>query len=145
MLPVVAGTAATIRQIQIYSALLVPISMLPWVLGIAGAMYGAVAAVCGAVFIVRALRLGSGDHVGRLAAERLFAFSVLYLFLLFAALLASNASNRWSFMPSAHAAPTAAASVEARVPRAPLSDALQLDTCLSRRVLICGFLSSSLS
>jgi protoheme IX farnesyltransferase len=113
MLPVVAGTAATIRQIRIYSALLVPASMLPWVLGLAGAVYGAVAAICGAVFILRALQLGSSNHAGRLAAERLFAFSVLYLFLLFAALLASNGANRWSFMPSARAAPTAAASVDA--------------------------------
>src|SRR5262249_4386523 len=45
MLPVVAGKAATIRQIRIYSALLMPISMLPWVLGFAGAVYGAVVQV----------------------------------------------------------------------------------------------------
>ena len=39
MLPVVAGRAATTRQILIYSVLLIPISMLPWVLGFAGTMY----------------------------------------------------------------------------------------------------------
>ena len=40
MLPVVAGRAATTRQILIYSVALAPISMLPWVLGFAGAIYG---------------------------------------------------------------------------------------------------------
>ncbi len=40
MLPVVAGGAATTRQILIYSVLLVPTSMLPWVLGFAGTLYG---------------------------------------------------------------------------------------------------------
>jgi heme o synthase len=36
MLPVVAGTTATKRQILIYCVLLVPISILPWALGFAG-------------------------------------------------------------------------------------------------------------
>src|SRR5262249_30825501 len=49
MLPVVAGRAETTRQILIYSILLLPISLLPWVLGFAGAIYGAIAGVCGAV------------------------------------------------------------------------------------------------
>src|SRR5437867_244704 len=57
MLPVVAGRAATTRQILIYGALLVPISLLPWALGFAGTIYGAVAAVCGALFVVPAWQL----------------------------------------------------------------------------------------
>src|SRR5689334_24646848 len=48
MLPVVAGRAATTRQILIYSSLLFPVSLLPWALGFAGAIYGASVAVCGA-------------------------------------------------------------------------------------------------
>jgi heme o synthase len=50
MLPVVSGSAATKRQILIYSALLVPASMLPWAFGFAGAVYGVTAAVCGQSF-----------------------------------------------------------------------------------------------
>src|ERR1700726_4091007 len=50
MLPVVAGRAATTRQILIYSVALVPVSILPWLLGFAGPIYGAIAAICGALF-----------------------------------------------------------------------------------------------
>src|SRR5216684_1821088 len=57
MLPVVAGRAATTRQILIYSGLLVLASELPWVLGFAGAVYGAIAAVCGALFLLLAGQL----------------------------------------------------------------------------------------
>jgi protoheme IX farnesyltransferase len=49
-LPVVAGRAATTRQILIYSGLLALASELPWVLGFAGSVYGAIAALCGALF-----------------------------------------------------------------------------------------------
>jgi protoheme IX farnesyltransferase len=45
MLPVVAGQAATTRQILVYALFLVPISLLPWALGFAGAIYGAAAIV----------------------------------------------------------------------------------------------------
>ena len=55
MLPVVAGRAATTRQILIYCIVLFPISLLPWALGFAGSIYGAAAAVCGAIFIALAL------------------------------------------------------------------------------------------
>ena len=66
MLPVVAGDAATRRQILIYSLVLVPVTVLPWVLGLAGMIYGAVALVTGAAFIVRALgrRAQHGDTCG---------------------------------------------------------------------------------
>ena len=85
MLPVVAGRAETTRQILIYSILLFPISLLPWALGFAGAIYGATAAVCGATFIALALRLVRSSEADRRPAHRLFAFSILYLFVLFAA------------------------------------------------------------
>ena len=87
MLPVVAGRTETTRQILIYTVLLVPISLLPWALGFAGAIYGAAAAVCGATFITLALRLARSSAGDRRPAHRLFAFSILYLFVLFAALL----------------------------------------------------------
>jgi heme o synthase len=89
MLPVVAGPAETRRQILIYSVLLAPLGTLPWLLGLAGPLYGAGAAVLGGVFVLGAWR------VWRLASPKpawhLFAFSILYLFLVFALLLA----DRW--------------------------------------------------
>ena len=101
MLPVVAGRATTARHILAYSALLAPISMLPWALGFAGTIYGAVAALGGATFMVLALRLQRARDTDRRPAHRLFAFSIIYLFALFAALLASNNGNRWSTLPAA--------------------------------------------
>jgi protoheme IX farnesyltransferase len=105
MLPVVAGRAETTRQILIYSFILVPVSMLPCALGFAGTLYGATAGVCGAFFVVLALRLTRSSEVDRRPAHRLFAFSIVYLFVLFAALLADNGSNRWSSRLLPHAAP----------------------------------------
>src|ERR1700704_3659325 len=57
MLPVVAGRAATTRQILIYSGLLVLASQLPLVLGFAGIVYGVIAAICGALFVLLAFQL----------------------------------------------------------------------------------------
>jgi protoheme IX farnesyltransferase len=95
MLPVVAGRTATTRQILAYSVLLVPVSLLPWAFGSAGLIYGATAAVCGAIFIALAIRLNASSHADTRLARRLFVFSISYLFLLFAALLADHAANPW--------------------------------------------------
>ena len=105
MLPVVAGRDETTRQILIYSFVLAPVSMLPCALGFAGAVYGATAGICGAFFVVLALRLSRSREFDRRPADRLFAFSIVYLFVLFAALLADNGSNRWSSRLWPHAAP----------------------------------------
>src|SRR5690242_16831074 len=74
MLPVVAGTAATTRQIIVYSGLLVFASMLPWTLGFTGPIYGAVAAVCGVIFVALVLQLARSGGTDRQDAHRLFAF-----------------------------------------------------------------------
>jgi protoheme IX farnesyltransferase len=95
MLPVVAGKAATARQILIYSVLLVPVSVLPWAFGSAGMIYGATAVVCGAIFIALAIRLNKSGHADSRPARRLFVFSITYLFLLFAGLLADHIGNPW--------------------------------------------------
>jgi heme o synthase len=87
MLPVVSGSAATKRQILVYSVLLIPASMLPWAFGFAGVVYGVTAAVCGAIFLLLAFLLNRSGDTGRSAAHRLFIFSIIYLFALFAALL----------------------------------------------------------
>jgi len=91
MLPVVAGTAETKRQILIYTVLLVPISILPWALGFAGALYGATAGMFGVTIILLALQLRRSSDVEKRPARLLFAFSILYLFVLFAAVLADAA------------------------------------------------------
>ncbi len=85
MLPVVAGKAKTRHQILIYSLLLVPLSFAPAVLGTAGIAYSAAAAVMGAGFLLLAVRVRR--ERGERAARRMFVFSILYLFVLFAALI----------------------------------------------------------
>jgi heme o synthase len=120
MLPVVAGRAATTQQILIYSVLLVPTSLLPWALGFADVVYGAVVLVAGALFVVLASQLRRAGEANRRAAHRLFAFSIVYLFVLFAALLASNISNRWSSTPSARIAPIDSGSAQARSAARPI-------------------------
>ena len=78
MLPVVAGRAETTRQILIYSIALFPVSLLPWVLGFAGAIYGIAAAVGGAVFIAHAVRLvRSGEAERRPARQPVRVFHPL--------------------------------------------------------------------
>ena len=56
MLPVVAGRAATARQILVYSVLLTVASTVPWALGFAGAIYAATAATCGTILVALALQ-----------------------------------------------------------------------------------------
>src|SRR5712691_9365497 len=88
MLPVVAGAAETRRQILIYALALAPLGLAPWLFGFAGAAYGAVAIAGGGMMILLALQLRGQDGAGEeRAARRLFAFSILYLFVLFAMLL----------------------------------------------------------
>jgi protoheme IX farnesyltransferase len=91
MLPVVAGVAETRRQILLYTLLLAPLGAAPWLLGYSGALYGVVALAAGAGMIVLALRVRA-ERRGHAAAKQMFAFSILYLFLLFAMLLADRAS-----------------------------------------------------
>jgi protoheme IX farnesyltransferase len=102
MLPVVAGRPATTRQILIYSGLLVLASELPWMLGVAGATYGVIVAICGALFLLLARRLNRSSEADRRAAHRLFVFSIFYLFVLFAALLIDHESSSFSPMRSSH-------------------------------------------
>jgi protoheme IX farnesyltransferase len=115
MLPVVSGSAATKRQILIYSAVLVPTSVLPWAMGFAGAVYGAAAAVCGAVLVGLAFGLGRSNEADRSAARRLFVFSIIYLFVLFAALLVDHRGSPWWSMPASQRAGAAAALVDTDV------------------------------
>jgi protoheme IX farnesyltransferase len=103
MLPVVAGRAATTRQILIYSGPLVLASELPWILGFAGTVYGAIAAICGGLFLLLALQLNRSTGADRRAPHRLFVFSIFYLFVLFAALLVDHGGDSFSLMRASHA------------------------------------------
>jgi protoheme IX farnesyltransferase len=88
MLPVVAGLAETRRQILLYSVLLAPLGATPFILGYASAVYGAVAGIGGAVMLALAVTVWRTEGAaGEAAAKHLFAFSVLYLFVVFAARL----------------------------------------------------------
>jgi heme o synthase len=93
MLPVVAGRAETKRQILLYSVLLAAISFAPWALGFAGAIYGAVAAMLGAIMILLSWQVRRSNDDERRPARRLFVFSMLYLVLLFGVLLMNAAPS----------------------------------------------------
>ncbi len=89
MLPVVAGSEETRRQIVMYSVVLVLVAVAPVFTGLGGLAYGAASGVLGAIFLwlaVDVYRVGDGRDGDR-AAKRLFLFSIFYLFALFAVLL----------------------------------------------------------
>jgi protoheme IX farnesyltransferase len=92
MLPVVAGELETRRQILRYALVLVPLGIALWPLGYAGPLYGIAAIVIGAAMITLALRVRR-ESSGYDACKHLFAFSILYLFLLFAVLLVDRMSG----------------------------------------------------
>jgi protoheme IX farnesyltransferase len=87
MMPVVAGDVSTRLQILLYTLVVVPIAISPWPLGFAGALYGVTAVVTGAIMVLLAYQVFRERRPAERAARHLFAFSILYLFLLFAVLL----------------------------------------------------------
>jgi protoheme IX farnesyltransferase len=94
MLPVTAGEKVTRLQIMLYTVLLAPLGMTPYVFGRAGLIYGVTAAVMGLAMLVFAFRVWRpGSRDAHAAGKRLFGFSILYLFLLFAALLVEQGLN----------------------------------------------------
>jgi heme o synthase len=97
MLPVVAGPAETRRQIWLYSLILVPLALVPTFIGLAGTAYLIAAAGLGSMFLYLAWRVRKFTQ-GReadAAARNLFGFSILYLFLLFAVMLAEHLAMQW--------------------------------------------------
>jgi heme o synthase len=92
MMPNVAGPDSTRRQILAYTLLLVPVGLAPVALGFGGLVYAVVSALSGFAMIALAIQVfirREGEPAAR-AAMHLFGFSILYLFLLFAALLAEH-------------------------------------------------------
>ena len=97
MLPNVAGEAATKRQIFAYSIPLAAVGMAPWAMGFAGPLYGIVAAALGAGFVwyaYRVLGMPESDRAMK-PAKQLFGFSLLYLFGIFAVLMADIMLSRF--------------------------------------------------
>lgn len=92
MLPVVRGQKSTLNHILAYSLTLVPASLLPWYFGAAGQFYAAVAGLLSLLFVVLAAQLWrSEDDLVEKRARQLFGYSILYLFLVFAVLMADVA------------------------------------------------------
>jgi protoheme IX farnesyltransferase len=90
MLPVVAGPKATRRQIVLYTLPMAAAAVAPWPLGLAGAFYGIAAAGLSLAFLVLALRVlanRAGEPEGMKPEKQLFAYSILYLFAVFGALV----------------------------------------------------------
>ncbi|MCF6320284.1 MAG: heme o synthase [Rhizobiaceae bacterium] len=90
MMPIVAGNRSTQNQILAYSLVLAPVGVLPWLMGFAALPYAIVSITLGAVFLFFAFRVWQmpSDDKLMVPAKKLFGFSILYLFVLFATLLA---------------------------------------------------------
>lgn len=93
MLPVVAGHRATKIQMLAYTLLLLPLAPAPYFLGTAGPAYGVVAGVAGILFVIAAVRVLADESPKQPAARRMFGYSILYLFLIFAMLIADGAAR----------------------------------------------------
>lgn len=95
MLPNVAGERSTRLHIFVYTVILVPVGILPYLMGFAGPVYGVVSALLGLDFLRRAfavLRMRDGD-AAMIPAKKLFGFSIVYLFALFAVLIGESVSR----------------------------------------------------
>jgi protoheme IX farnesyltransferase len=94
MLPVVAGEKTTRQHVLLYSLPMAAAAVAPWPLGLAGAFYGIFAVALSLVFVAIAVQVlvsPASEPAGMKAEKRLFAFSILYLFALFGALVV----DRW--------------------------------------------------
>lgn len=89
MLPVVAGASTTKWQMLAYTLLLLPLGVVPTLLGVAGWFYGAGATVLGLLFLVCSIRVlvEDGESTQWRAAKQMFGYSIFYLFALFALLI----------------------------------------------------------
>jgi len=92
MMPNVKGANRTRLEILTYTLILIPLGILPWRMGVGGELYAAMAIVAGAGMAwmaLRVFRIREGALANK-AAMQLFGFSILYLFLLFSALIVEH-------------------------------------------------------
>jgi len=93
MLPVVAGERTTRTQIGLYTIPMALAALAPWALGLSGMLYGVVAMVTTAVFaglVVHVATRTTGPDDRMVPEKRLFAWSILYLFIVFGAVVADK-------------------------------------------------------
>ncbi len=100
MMPVVKGEKSTRRQIFVYSAILLPLALTPWFIGGTGLIYAIAALALSLAFFALSLPVSfrqSGQNDSMRPEKRLFAFSIIYLFALFAALVVDRvaANQGW--------------------------------------------------
>ena len=103
MMPVVAGETSTRKQILGYCVILVPLAISPWWIGGAGLIYAASALVLSLLFLGLAVpvafRRTSGEDDAMRPEKRLFGYSIVYLFAIFAALVADRWISVQGFAP----------------------------------------------
>ncbi|MBD3759859.1 heme o synthase [Sphingomonadaceae bacterium G21617-S1] len=93
MLPAVVGQRATRIQIMLYAVPMAVAAVAPWPLGLTGALYGIGSCLLSALFVLLAVRVGFSRETDQAAMKperQLFAFSILYLFLVFGLLVADK-------------------------------------------------------
>ena len=93
MLPVVAGNKVTRRHVLLYTLPMVAAAIAPWAMGLVGYIYGVVAVVLNLIFLMLAIAVArntAAEPAGMAPEKALFKFSILYLFILFAALVADR-------------------------------------------------------
>ncbi len=96
MMPVVAGQRVTRAQVFLYTLPMAAVAMAPYFIGLAGAIYGVVAGALTTMFVILAAQVAvsrEADQAKMKPERRLFAFSILYLFIVFGALVA----DRWVY------------------------------------------------
>jgi protoheme IX farnesyltransferase len=94
MLPVVSGARVTRQQIALYTLPMAAAAVAPWPLGLAGALYGVAAAALSLAFLILSLQVLTNratEPTGMAPEKRLFAYSIVYLFAIFGALVL----DRW--------------------------------------------------
>jgi protoheme IX farnesyltransferase len=98
MMPVVAGARETKKQMLLYTVVLWPVALAPAFLGLVGIAYAALAVVLSALFTLAAIRVW--NDAGDASAKRMFGFSILYLFLLFAGMILDRAPGLFGGLAS---------------------------------------------
>jgi len=99
MMPNVKGPDRTRLEILLYTIVLAPLGVAPWLMGFASALYGVVAIGAGLAMLALAIRVfhvRKGPQADR-CAKQLFGFSIVYLFLLFAVIVVENSLWRLGF------------------------------------------------
>lgn len=93
MLPAVVGERATRRQMLVYTIVMAPVALAPTLIGMNGWVYGSVAIVMSALFVICALQVCRSESGSVAPARRMFGFSILYLFMLLTVMMLDPADG----------------------------------------------------